>query len=518
MALDFPASASVGQYYRDGVSALYQYNGSYWTIVTGSRAASLVSATSASYTPSHRRNITQLGDLGYSGHLLIADGKLFAHKSIAGYNFNPNGSYSTDVALGFMPGSENLTEIVFPGETGNLIESNIYGNSAYALFDNGDLYTWGSNTYGQLGLGNTTFSGLPRLSNTNVTKVWWNPSMTQGSADYSFLVVQKTDGFCYGAGYNAQGQLGIGNTTNQTSWVQIPGIGQNPKFVGVIGNYVGGQIVQKADNTIVVCGWNTGELGIGNTTQQTSFATASLWIAGDSTMLIQGMYAKCRYVTDAGGNDLTTVLLWLSNGTTDILRASGNNNWGQLGDGTTTARTSPVSVQTPSGKRIQKIVNTGNVVGAYHVLFTDGTVYGWGRANESQLGDGTTTTKNSPVLIHSNVLDIYQTAASFRFFTNPGPIIKKADGYYTWGQNDFGTVGDGTATVRTSPVKMRLPQGVNIKFFGGATGNDNRYYKIAITDDNRYYAWGSNSQYAVHAEYSTDVLVPTEFTPRALVR
>lgn len=519
MALNFPTTASAGDYYQSGSSDLYQFNGSYWKTVTGS-VVKFELVLTASQANSHMRDITYVSTTGYSNMLMVADGRIFSHAAgSSAYTGYTTGIFSSSAAApGILPGADNIYEIVIPGETGSAVEVNQYGYSAYALYDNGNLYTWGLNGYGQLGQGHTNYCGLPALSSTNVTKVWWDPSMMQGDVNYSFLVIQKDDGYCYAAGYNGQGQLGVGDTTSRSTWTKLTDIGTNPRYVGAWGTYVGGQIVQKSNGQVIVCGWNGyGELGLGTTVQWSNFVPNNIWTGYNTNMTIQGVYAKNRYA-DPSAQNFNAVLVWMTDGVTDRLVGSGGNAYYAIGDGTNTQRYYPTATTLPSGKRIQKIVNTGNYVGAYHILFTDGTVYGWGRNNESQIGNGNTTNQTTPTLIMSGALDIYQVGANSNYYTNPGPIVKKADGYYTWGKNDYGTVGDGTYTVRSSPVKMRLPQGVNIKFFTGLAPNDDRYAKVAITDDNRYFSWGHNGYYTVNAQYSDNIATPTEYVSRALIR
>ena len=77
----------------------------------------------------------------------------------------------------------------------------------------------------------------------------------------------------------------------------------------------------------------------------------------------------------------------------------GYNYYGQLGDGTTTDRQSPVSVNMGgvlNGKNITQIS-----AGYYHTiaLSTDGFIFSWGENNYGQLGDGTTTDRSSPVSV-----------------------------------------------------------------------------------------------------------------------
>jgi len=78
--------------------------------------------------------------------------------------------------------------------------------------------------------------------------------------------------------------------------------------------------------------------------------------------------------------------------------AWGRNNSGQLGDGTTTTRSVPVQVH--GLNHIVAIAGAGGTLGEHAIaLRSDGTVWAWGRNWNGQLGDGTITTRNTPVQV-----------------------------------------------------------------------------------------------------------------------
>jgi len=80
--------------------------------------------------------------------------------------------------------------------------------------------------------------------------------------------------------------------------------------------------------------------------------------------------------------------------------AWGYNGYGQLGDGTTTQRTTPVQVKGPGGSGYLTGV-TAIAAGYYHSLAvkSDGTAWAWGYNTYGQLGDGTTTSRSTPVQV-----------------------------------------------------------------------------------------------------------------------
>src|SRR3989338_2900340 len=146
------------------------------------------------------------------------------------------------------------------------------------------------------------------------------------------------------------------------------------------------------------------------------------------------------------------------------LWAWGYNYSGQLGDGTTTNRTSPVQIETAttwssvSAKANHTVAKKTDVVALsliYPVVLetshtvakkTDGTLWAWGYNVYGQLGDGTTTARTSPVQIG--------TATNWSFVSAGGyqTVAIKTDGtLWAWGYNYYGQLGDGTTTNRTSP-------------------------------------------------------------------
>jgi len=139
----------------------------------------------------------------------------------------------------------------------------------------------------------------------------------------------------------------------------------------------------------------------------------------------------------AGANH--TVFL-MTDGT---VRTVGRNDYGQLGDGTTVDKSTPVDIGLTGVQ--------GVAAGDYHTIFLmqDGTVKTVGRNNYGQLGDGTTVDKSTPVDILSGV----QSAAA----GNSHTVFLMDDGTVrTVGYNNFGQLGDGTTTSKSTPVDIGL--------------------------------------------------------------
>ena len=124
----------------------------------------------------------------------------------------------------------------------------------------GQLWSWGRNTFGQLGIGNITNYSSPKQigSLTNWTAV---------SASASFSAAIKTDGTLWAWGNNISGQLGTGNTTDQDSPIQV---GSLTDWLSVVCGYAF-TVAVKTNGTLWAWGnGQYGKLGLNNETYYSS--------------------------------------------------------------------------------------------------------------------------------------------------------------------------------------------------------------------------------------------------------
>jgi hypothetical protein len=128
----------------------------------------------------------------------------------------------------------------------------------------------------------------------------------------------------------------------------------------------------------------------------------------------------------------------------------GFNQYGQLGNGTTTNGLTPVQVSGLTGVRA-----IGS--GANHTLAvkSDGTVWAWGFNYGGQLGNGTKTDSAVPLKV-AGLADVQKVTGGAG-----SSVALKSDGTaWVWGANTFGQLGDGTKIDQTSPMKYRNLSGV----------------------------------------------------------
>jgi alpha-tubulin suppressor-like RCC1 family protein len=126
----------------------------------------------------------------------------------------------------------------------------------------------------------------------------------------------------------------------------------------------------------------------------------------------------------------------------------GNNDYGQLGDGTNTDSNVPVDVVGLTGA-------TNIVAGAHHTCVLSGNaVWCWGRNNMGQIGDGTTTDRNVPQQVLTSVSNFTAGADYTCAIMISGRVM-------CWGNNASGQLADGTHTNRTRPSPASLISGVD---------------------------------------------------------
>jgi hypothetical protein len=140
----------------------------------------------------------------------------------------------------------------------------------------------------------------------------------------------------------------------------------------------------------------------------------------------------------AAGGRFTCVLM-----TSGTIKCWGDNTRGQLGDGTTTGRATPVGVIGLSGVAA---VSTGG----YHTCALVGTgnkLKCWGANGRGQLGDGTTTNRSTPGDVSGLATATGVAAGGLHTCARTSQGSLKC-----WGRNVEGQVGDGTTVDRNTPV------------------------------------------------------------------
>lgn len=345
-----------------------------------------------------------------------------------------------------------------------------------ALTFDARVYCWGTNTGGKLGDGTTTTQSTPvPLAQGAIPS---NVTIKQVAAGYGHACALGSDGKVYCWGDNSNRQLGDGTTTGRLTPVAVLQ-GAIPAGVTAVSLMTGNfhNCIIGSDTRVYCWGNNSaGQLGDGTGTSKSSpVALAQGAIPNGVTIaqLAGGGSHTCARASD--GN----AYCW------------GFNSTGQLGDGTVVSRSSPTLVTQgaiPAGVTIQQIA-TGSAFSC--AIGSDNEPYCWGNNNRSQLGDGTTTVRSSPVLVSQGVLPVSVTLTQLMLGDSHACVVASDNKAYCWGYNYGGQLGDSTTTTRANPVAVMqgsIPGGVTLRQLSGGAN-----HTCGLASDALLYCWGQNA-------------------------
>ena len=282
------------------------------------------------------------------------------------------------------------------------------------------------------------------------------------SSGYYHTAMIKNDGSLWMCGQNQSGQLGDGTTTNTSKWKKVM---TGVRYVSAGGWHTA---IIKNDDSLWMCGQaQAGRLGNGE--EGTVSQATPVKIMTD----VKKVYC---------GRENTAIIkkdnsLWVC----------GLNNYGQIGDRTTTNRYTSVKVMT----NVKDVGVSGYFIGA---LKNDGTVWTWGNNNYGKLGDGTTTNRTKPVKVASDV-------ASLSIGYSHSAIIKKDGSLWTWGYNEYGEIGNNTTTACYAPQKIMT--GVSSVSLRG-------WHTVVMKKNGSLQTWGDNEYGQLGDGTTTNRLVPTK--------
>jgi alpha-tubulin suppressor-like RCC1 family protein len=290
-----------------------------------------------------------------------------------------------------------------------------------ALKSDGNVWAWGDNYRGQLGDDTTDDSTtpLPVLNLSGIVTI---------AAGGSHTVALKSDGSVWAWGLNSYGQLGDNSTLDKHTPVQVKGMSGNGWLsdVATVAGGINYIVALKSDGSVWAWGYNySGQLGDDST------------IDRHTPVPVSGLSSGVTAIA-AGGSH--TVAL-KSDGS---VWAWGYNYYGQLGDNTTIDRHTPVPVSNLSSGVVAIAVGEKHTV----ALKNDGSVWAWGRNFSGQLGDDSTIDRHTPVPV-SNLSSGVTAIAAGRYHT---VALKSNSSVWAWGSNGDGQLGDGTRTSSNIPV------------------------------------------------------------------
>jgi alpha-tubulin suppressor-like RCC1 family protein len=445
------------------------------------------SSSSANSTPIQVTGINNAVQVvGGTNHTLI----LFSDGTIRSFGDNGNGQLGDGtITQRTIPVLFNYTFSALYNITNKVLPkynitplATTQGYYSSAVIIGNKLYTIGDNSYGQLGNGNTTkTTKYAEVSGViNPIQVAYNVFAVDGAGH---TAVVCADGTVRTFGNNGNGQLGNGATIQRnTNPVQVIGI-TNAIQVACGGNYY--TAVVCADGTVKTFGYNgNGQLGNGTTTQSTTPVqvlettnaiqvscgeshTAILCSNGTVRTFGNNGYYQLGNGTTITGSTTPVDVSGINNAVqvacttyhTAILCADGtvrtfgyNGNY-ELGNGTTVQQ-SNIPVQVLNITNAVQIACGGNHTA---VLCANGTVKTFGANNYGQLGDLTTTNRNTPVDA-SGITNAIQVSCG-KSYTN----VLCSDGTIrVFGENSYAQLDNGNTNTQSTPIISRTSTGPNL--------------------------------------------------------
>ena len=314
-----------------------------------------------------------------------------------------------------------------------------------ALRGEGGIYCWGINNFGQLGNGTLANAALP----TSVSSI---NNAAQISAGSSHACARLQNGTVQCWGINTSGQLGIGNFASQVTPQTVSGIS------GIIDVAAGGNhscaVVQSGD---VYC-WGSNDWGqLGNGTLVSTTLPSLVTGLSDVIQVSVGDEHSCART------QRDEVYCW------------GQNDRGQLGNGSFNFRAFPAYVRQDAAD-----IRLGDRHSC--LLSNFGSMDCWGANNFGELGIASTTDQPSPIAVLGlgDVAHIDAGGSQTCATTNDGEA-------YCWGDNQLGQIGNGTLGASVlSPSRVGTSASVRANAVGGE-------HVCALTDDGRVICWGDNT-------------------------
>jgi alpha-tubulin suppressor-like RCC1 family protein len=334
-----------------------------------------------------------------------------------------NNNVSSVNAFNDLPPAEMNTGRFFWIESENryvLSDGNTWDiNNIISKIAPANLYAWGNNTNGRLGDDSLTNRSSP------VSIVGGFTDWVQVSAGDAHSLAIRANGSAWAWGSNANGRLGDNSALSRRSPVSV--VGGFSDWIQVSGG-TNHNLGLRANGSAWSWGSNAnGRLGNNST------------VSRSSPIAVAGGFSDWIQVSAGSAHSLGV----RANGSA---WAWGLNSSGQLGDDTVTVRSSPVSVVGGFGDWIQ--VSAGGV----HSLAVraNGSAWAWGNNTSGRLGDGTATTKTSPVSVVGGFTDWVQVSAG-----GSHSLAVRANGTaWAWGSNNSGQLGDDSTTDKSSPVSV----------------------------------------------------------------
>lgn len=333
---------------------------------------------------------------------------------------------------------------------GETIQKFDYGdkNSA-AITSEGRLFTWGYNTEGGLGDGTSDNRNIPtEITNNFNLDIGETITEVDIGTRYSLATTSTGKLFTWGSEYKSN-EYGV----IEPDWYTPREItNQFPLNVGekIINIYSGNRhhAALTSEGRLFSWGYNEyGQLGDGTTIGRYDDLNPNpIEITGNFNLNA----GECLLDVSLGSNHSSTLT---SEGR---LFMWGNNDDGQLGDGTNIDKSLPIEITTNFSLNIEETIVKVDL-GYYHssIVTSEGRVFMWGDNSEGQLGDRTNTDKNLPYEITGNFnLNIEETIVGLDLGGAYSSAFTSLGRIFTWGDNNQGQLGDNTLLDKNVPTEI----------------------------------------------------------------
>jgi alpha-tubulin suppressor-like RCC1 family protein len=324
----------------------------------------------------------------------------------------------------------------------------------------GNLYSWG------------TFSLKATVSETPQIVTGVPGTIVQISGSDRDMYALTSTGAVWAWGGEAQGALGNGTSGSgyQTTPVQV----QFPAGVSIAS--LPSPMPQKTGMAIDTNGnaWGWGAAGSGD--------LCSTAVNKKVPQMITAPQLKGVVTLASGQNN--HAIYYTSTGQ---LYACGDNNAGQLGNGTFTSSISPVQVIGLPAEKVTSVQTSWEDSGA---LMADGTYWDWGYNKAGELGDGSISVSDVPVQVSlPAAVDAVSQGGSLSNNGQTVAILSNSS-VYAWGDDADGQLGIGSSGHHDAlPVAVRVPAGTT--FVSVNSGGASEY---AIDSTGNVWAWGQNNE------------------------
>ncbi|MDE7315517.1 MAG: hypothetical protein K2N11_07415 [Mucispirillum sp.] len=409
----------------------------------------------------------------YSQYAILYDGSLYA------WGNNNHGQLGVGLTDKDVLYQNDKKKVNIPGKVIQLIAENepvlnsstsMYDttSSFYAITENGELYVWGYNGSGQLGVGDKIDRNTPEKINLS-GKI--KTLKTSEGLVYAIL----EDGSLYAWGNNYYGQLGVGDDMGRDTPTKVTAITGMIKEL-ITNNYYSTYAIME-DGSLYAWGKNgSGQLGVGDKVNK------------NTPTLISGISGKIKTLK----TNYQSIYAIAEDG---LLYTWGRNLHGQLGIYSFGQYiNAPKNVKLPN--KVKELITSSS--SAYTIL-EDGSLYAWGKNEDGKLGiglsDGTTIHAPKQVTGINGTIKKLITGSSVYALMEDGSL-------YVWGKNESSQLGVGDIVNRNTPTKVNLPSKIKELIIDSSSA-------YAILEDGSLYAWGNN----YHGKLGVGKSTNTIYTP-----